>query len=97
MIAIMPGGEPDGDEDSLNREHGNGGDSVAHRRIRSLVDLLHREGPMGARKIRLYSDALVHLIDAHNHRDPHGFAEAADECVDALHEILQSHDERGSK
>ena len=97
MIAIMPGGEPDGDEDSLNREHGNGGDSVAHRRIRSHVERLNREGPIHARRLKLYADALNHLVDAYNHGHSHDFDEACDECVDALHELIQSNNKRGSK
>jgi hypothetical protein len=94
MIAILPhAGEPDGNED-LDREGGaNGGDSVAHKKVAQHIESLNREGPIAARRIRLYADALIHLVDAH--RDRHGLEEAADECVDALHEIIQA--KRGSK
>jgi hypothetical protein len=96
MIAIMPHAEPDGDEDHLDREGGaNGGDSVAHRRVQGNVDLLRRHGPMGARMLRLYADSLIHLVDAFNARDRHAFEEAADECVDCLHDLIEA--KRGSK
>ena len=97
MIAILPhAGEPD--EDHLDREGGdNAGDSVAHRRIRSHVERLNREGPIHARRLKLYADALNHLVDAYNHGHSHDFDEACDECVDALHELIQSNNKRGSK
>jgi hypothetical protein len=72
----------------LDREDGNTGE--AHRRIQGHVDLLRRHGPMGARTLRLYADALIHLIDAYNDRDPHDFEEACNECVDTLHELMQA-------
>jgi len=100
MIAIMPhAGEPDGDEDHLDREHGDNGEgtSVAEKRILSHVERLNREGPIHARRLKLYADALIHLVDAYNQRDPHDFDEACDECVDALHELIQSNNKRGSK
>jgi hypothetical protein len=98
MIAIMPhAGEPDGDEDHLDRE-GNGGESVAHTRIRSLVQALNHHGPSAARQIKLYATALIHMADAHTHRDEAAFDEACDEAADALHELrILKGNERGSK
>src|SRR5262249_8124886 len=92
MIGVPSHGEPD--EDDLDRDHGDGdgdgGTSIAHRRIGNLVDSLHREGPVAARKIRLYPDALIHLVDSFNDRDPRGMDEATEEAVDTLHELMQS-------
>jgi len=97
MIAIMPHAEPDGDEDHLDREGGaNGGTSVAEKRIRNHVERLNREGPIHARRLKLYADALIHLVDAFNDKDPHAFEEAADECVDCLHDLIQTK-RRGQK
>jgi hypothetical protein len=80
----------------LDRERGDdGGKSVAHKRIAQHIESLNREGPIAARRIWLYADALIHLVDAHTHRDRHGLEEAADECVDCLHELIQA--KRGSK
>jgi hypothetical protein len=93
-IGVPHAGEPD--EDHLDREGGaNGGTSVAEKRIRSHVERLNREGPIHARRLKLYADALNHLVDAYNHGHSHDFDEACDECVDALHEIIQA--KRGPK
>jgi hypothetical protein len=99
MIAILPhahGGEPD--EDNLDRERGGdgGGNSLAHRIIRSLVKSLNHGGPMAARQVKLYGNALCNMADSHVHQDEHGFDEACDEALDALHEIIEGH-KRGPK
>lgn len=98
MIAIgLPhAGEPDGDEDHLDRERNNGAESLAHRRIQNHVDALNRDGPMAARLIKLFATALIHMCDAHMHGDSHDFDNSCDEAEDALHEIIQSRNKRGS-
>jgi len=94
-IGVPHAGEPD--EDHLDREGGaNGGTSVAEKRIRNHVERLNREGPIHARRLKLYADALIHLVDAFNDKDPHAFEEAADECVDCLHDLIQTK-RRGQK
>jgi hypothetical protein len=95
MIAILPSaGEPD--EDNLNREGDNGGDSVAEKRIRSHVERLNRESPIHARRLKLLGTAFCNMADAHVHGDRHGFEEACDEALDALHEIIVAN-KRGLK
>jgi hypothetical protein len=100
MIAIMPHAHGEPDEDNLDRERGGDGgeNSVAHTRIRSLVQALNHNGPMAARLIKLYGTALCNMADAHVHDNERDFDAACDEACDALHEILQGHNkQRGSK
>jgi len=94
MIAIMPHGGDDRDEDDLDREgRDDGGDergnSVAHKIIRSLVATLNHDGPAGARLIKLLGTAYCNMADSHVHGDTHGFDEACDEALNHLHEIVQ--------
>ena len=87
-IGVPHAGEPD--EDHLDRERGDdgGGTSVAEKRIRRHVESLNREGPVRARRLKLYATALIHMVDAHMHRDPHAFEQAVEEATDCLHELL---------
>jgi hypothetical protein len=93
-LGVPHAGEPD--EDNLDRERG-GDNSLAHRIIRSLVKSLNHGGPMAARQVKLYGTALCNMADSHVHQDEHGFDEACDEALDALHEIIEGHNKRGPK
>jgi len=95
-IGVPHAGEPDGDEDHLDREHGDDGGrgegfgkSPADVRINNLVRALHNGGPAAARVIKLYATSLIHLVDSFLDRDRHGMQEAAEEATDHLHEIVQ--------
>ena len=65
------------------------GNTSADKRIDNLISALERQGPAAARKIKLYSDALAHLVAAYNHRDAEAFHEAREAAIDGLHELIE--------
>jgi hypothetical protein len=85
MIAFsLPGahGEEASDEDSLNREQGDG-DDVAQQATISIVQCLHK-GPSGIRDVRLLARGLEDMAQAVMSHDDKALEDAA--CD--FHEVL---------
>jgi len=93
MIAIgLPGHHGEGqDEDSLQREHGDGGgdDDLATEAIVSIVRNLQHGKASAVRQLRAFTSALENLCEAFMQRDYHGVGEAASDARDALNDMLQ--------
>ena len=90
LMIGMPGhhGEQT-DEDSLQREHGDGGgDDAATDAIMSIVNHLKDSKASAVRDIRAFTAALEDLCQAFMDRDYHAVGDAADAARDALHNLI---------
>ena len=65
------------------------GTTPADVRIDHLISALKHQGPAAARKIKLYSDALAHLVAAFNHRDAEAFHSAREDAIDGLSDLME--------
>jgi hypothetical protein len=92
MIAVgLPGPHGEQDEDGLERERDDDGESdLATEAITSILDDLKTRKASAVRDLRLYIDALAELCEAFMDRDYHRVGDAASEARDALHEIISS-------
>jgi hypothetical protein len=91
MIAIgLPHGEGAPDEDGLNREQDNGGDSdIAEEGILGIAECLLREGPPAIRLVRLLARGLEDMAQAAIAKDHHALEEAAGDACDAMRGLIK--------